>query len=853
MSIFKRFMPYFGALLVLGIMVAAIAVLHRQLGGQQYRDIVASLGQIPLLRLVPAILLTVLNYLVLMGYDLLALKAIGRVLSVRQIGLASFIGTAFSNNIGLSALAGGSIRFRLYSAFGLGALDITKVLLFTTVTLWLGLIAVAGAGIVLMPEPLTRAIPLSAGMLRLVGVGVLLLPCAYLGACVRLRQGITIKGATFTPPPWRLGLFQIALSSADWILAASAMYVLLPAGSGLSYAAFLGFYLLAQLLGLVSQVPGGLGVLEATLLVLLQPYYEAGALFASLLAYRGVYYLFPLAVATVALSIRELVEVRRGVGRMASLATRWVSVLAPRYLAIITFVGGTVLLFSGATPAEAWRISWLHDVLPLPILELSHFLGSLVGLCLVLISFGLRRRLDAAYWLTLGLLCLGALVSLLKGLDWEEALILGVMLGALIPSRGYFYRRTSLLQERFEPAWIIAIVVVILSALWLSFFSFKHEAYNSSLWWSFTFNGHVSRTLRSQVAVSVVALVFALIRLLRPSRPMLTLPSSADLDAVRAIVDAHPHTYAHLALLGDKFFLFNESHKAFLMYGIAGRSWVCMGDPIGAEDERLELAWRFRELSDRHSGWPIFYEAGKENLHLYLDMGLSLLKIGEEARVELPQFTLEGKSRKGFRYIINRLEKSGACLEIAPAAAVPALLPELKAVSDTWLMTKSTREKRFSLGWFHPDYLAHCPMALIKQEGRVVAFANIWGGSQRSELSVDLMRFLPEAPDDVMEYLFLKLMLWGKDAGYSWFNLGMAPWSGLESHALAGIWNRFGAFLFQYGEHFYNFQGLRNYKEKFAPRWEPKYLVCPGGLTLPRILTNIASLVSGGIKGAFGK
>jgi phosphatidylglycerol lysyltransferase len=373
------------------------------------------------------------------------------------------------------------------------------------------------------------------------------------------------------------------------------------------------------------------------------------------------------------------------------------------------------------------------------------------------------------------------------------------------------------------------------------------------MWWSFTLNGHASRTLRAEVAVSVLALLFASVRLLQPSRPSLSLPSAVDLERVRAIVAAHPHTYAHLALLGDKHFLFNEGCTAFLMYGVSGRSWVCMGDPIGDEDERLELAWRFREICDRHEGWPIFYEADKENLHIYLDLGLSLLKIGEEARVELPLFNLEGKSRKNFRNLLNKMDKTGASFEISPAEDVPALLPELKLVSDTWLAAKRTREKRFSLGWFQPDYLCGGPMALLRQDGRITAFANVWAGGLRAEISVDLMRYLPDAPDDVMDCLFLKLMLWGKAEGYQWFNLGMAPWSGFESHALASVWNRFGAFLFQYGEHFYNFQGLRNYKEKFSPRWEPKYLVCPGGLTLPRILANIASLVSGSITGALGK
>jgi phosphatidylglycerol lysyltransferase len=96
-------------------------------------------------------------------------------------------------------------------------------------------------------------------------------------------------------------------------------------------------------------------------------------------------------------------------------------------------------------------------------------------------------------------------------------------------------------------------------------------------------------------------------------------------------------------------------------------------------------------------------------------------------------------------------------------------------------------------------------------------------------------------------------MLWGKQQGYRWFNLGMAPMSGFEDRALAPLWSRVGSFLFRHGEHFYNFQGLRQYKEKFDSTWEPRYLASPGGLALPRIVTNVASLISGGLKGVVTK
>src|SRR5262249_17518056 len=121
-------------------------------------------------------------------------------------------------------------------------------------------------------------------------------------------------------------------------------------------------------------------------------------------------------------------------------------------------------------------------------------------------------------------------------------------------------------------------------------------------------------------------------------------PTADDLQRVQAFVAAWPRAYAHLALVGDKALLTcndpDGTLRGFLMYGVEGRSWVALGDPIGNDEDARELAWRFRELSDRHAGWTVFYEVGTDHLPLYVDLGLSLLKLGEEARVPLGTFSL---------------------------------------------------------------------------------------------------------------------------------------------------------------------------------------------------------------------
>jgi len=285
------------------------------------------------------------------------------------------------------------------------------------------------------------------------------------------------------------------------------------------------------------------------------------------------------------------------------------------------------------------------------------------------------------------------------------------------------------------------------------------------------------------------------------------------------------------------------------MYGVEGRSWIAMGDPVGAEDEKQELIWHFLELCDLHAGWPVFYEVQRQNLHFYLDLGLTILKIGEEARVKLDDFSLDGGDRKWMRKMLRKVEAESCTFEIVDAAPI---IDELRVISDSWLAEKKTREKGFSLGFFAERYVSRCAVAVVKKDDRIVAFANLWEGA-REELSVDLMRHLPDAPAGVMDYIFVNLLLWGQQRGYAWFNLGMAPLSGLENRSLGTLWNRVGSLAYRFGENFYNFQGLRQYKEKFDPQWEPMYLASPGGLALPRILSNLAALISGGLRGVISK
>jgi phosphatidylglycerol lysyltransferase len=846
-----------GVGLVLLVIVAM--VLHHLLRHYHLHEIKAAMRATNPVRLMLALGLTGVTYAVLTCYDLIAFQYIRNPLAYRRIALASFIGYAFSNNIGLANLAGGSVRYRFYSAWGLSALEIAKVIALCSLTFWLGFLLVGGTAFVVDPIAIPGQLQLHHIALRPLGAIMLGVVALYAGLGLTRRKALKLLDGELEWPSLQIMRRQLLIGALDWMLTAGILYLLLPPELQVSYPALLSLFVLAQLCGLITHVPGGVGVFETVMLFGLQGHGVAvPMLLGTLIVYRCCYYLVPLGLALLLLAGHEVRHRREQLTQLGQTIAgwgQWITPLVPFFMASITFIAGALLLFSGATPALNSRLHVLGKLVALPVLEVSHFLGSLIGAALLVLSRGLLRRIDAAYVMTCLLLLAGIVVSLLKGLEYEQAALLSFMLLALLPCRRHFYREGTLMGQVFSLHWVVAMVLVLGATILLGLFSFKHVEYSSQLWWRFSMHGgDAPRFLRALVGALGLLLMLGVIQLLRPSAPARTATTTDDRTRLRDVLARSPRTSAQLALLGDKRLLWSETGKSFIMYAVEGRSWVALGDPVGDAREFAELLWHFREMSDRHQGWTVFYQASAELLPEYLDLGLTALKLGEEARVPLGDFTLEGGDKKNMRQSFRKLaEKEGCRFEWVAREAVAGLLPEFQEISEEWLAHKNTREKSFSLGNFSAEYLQEFPAGIVRRGERIEAFANILLGGDGQEISIDLMRYRPNGVPGVMEFLLLSLMLAGQARGYAWFNLGMAPLSGMENRALAPLWTRLGGLLYRHAEHYYNFKGLRAYKEKYHPAWEPKYLIVPGGLQLPRILTNIATLIAGGIKGVVGK
>ena len=853
----KIFVKYLFRLLPVVLFTVAALIVYHELAAHDIHDVMKALKATPRLRMAAAAGLTLLNYLILAGYDGLALRYTGHSdISLPRVLGASLIGYGISNNSGQAWAAGGAIRYRFYAAWGIPGIDIAKISLFLGLTYLTGVTTLGFFSGLLMPADLRGAVE-NPQLLTLATLLCALFLLGYWALILLRRQPLRLRGVEIAVPSRSLAAVQTAVASLDMLLAAFVLWLFLMDIPGLGFEAFLLIYVIAQVVGLISQVPGGLGIFEGAFFWLTGPAVTDAhaAILSGLLLYRLIYYILPLMVAGGGLLLYEVWDNRRHLARAKNLLSRTLSLTTPQVFSVLLVLAGGVLLISGATPSLPDNMRWLERVMPLSLVELSHLTGSVAGLLLLFLARGVHLRLDAAWYGSLIVLAVGAAVSLLKGLDWQEASIMAAMFAAMLTSRRFFYRKSSLLSVSFNPSWLAMIAILLSGVVWIGFFSYKHVEYSHELWWQFSYKGDASRFLRSLVVLGGTLIGISCMKLMSVSRPHVARKTSAEeLAEALPLVRQTNDSQTFLALLGDKSLFWAEDRSAFLAYAATSGYWIVMGDPIGRPDAFGELLWRFREEADRFAAKAVFYQVTEEHLPLYLDLGLILLKMGQDARVPLTEVDLSGKKRAHLRSSRNKLIRLGFRFDVLAPDAVAAAMPRLQEVSDRWLASKKTREKGFSLGFFDPEYLARTAVAVIRDpDGQIMAFANLWLPDNREEMSIDLMRYASESPNGIMDYLFAELMLWGRQQGFRWFNLGMAPLTGLERHPLAPLWHKIGTTIFDLGEEFYNFEGLYQFKAKFDPVWSARYLAVPPGLAAPSVLLKTAALVCGGWTGILSR
>jgi len=302
----------------LAMFVAAVFVLYRQLGNTRLIDVVGRLEALPRTRVVAALALTAASYLLLTAYDFLALSYVGRTLRVRETLFASFVAFAFSNNLGCALVSGGSVRYRIYTGFGLGPVEIGEIVAFCTLTYGLGVTTVSALMFLSDPAGISSVLNLPRPLVKAAGIAMLAVGIAYLAVIVARRGPIALGRYHLRLPSLGCGLMQLCVACCDQALAGAVVYVLLPSDVEIDFQAFLGIYAIATPISLLSLAPGGLGVFETMVVAVLANTAKDVSL-GSLIAYRLIYFVLPLALAVVLAAIHEIRRSSREIGWLRQL------------------------------------------------------------------------------------------------------------------------------------------------------------------------------------------------------------------------------------------------------------------------------------------------------------------------------------------------------------------------------------------------------------------------------------------------------------------------------------------------------------------------------------------------------
>ncbi|MCQ4088513.1 bifunctional lysylphosphatidylglycerol flippase/synthetase MprF [Saccharibacillus sp. JS10] len=871
------------------IPVVVIAFVYFQSEGElrklNFSRIFIDIRSMPSWDIVQILALSLVAVSVMSTYDFL----ISRHFKLNVTKWAAFrygwISNTFNNFLGFAGFTGAGVRALLYRNSGITLGQITPAIVFLSPTMVTGLSVLAWAGIVGL-LPITLMLSEHRWLIYAVWGMALYLPIFLLMQRSKLFAKWFHKEGQGTRLPWSIIGGSVMASVLEWFFAGLTFWLICSKFlQGMPLAEALAIYSVAAIAGIVSFAPGGIGAFDITALLGLQ---LAGirpeTALATIVLFRVFYFIIPWLIALVMTAFELLPGRRKPVSKETAsggptqesptatavklqeevdvpgdgFAAQWqrfwnwpgqfgfLSDMGIWALGKLVLACGLILLLSAATPGLLDRIHFMARFLSTPLMKLSQQISVVIGFMLIILSSGISLRLRRAHRLTSLLLVVGAIFTFFKAFDYEEALVLLSVALLLWISRARFYRSGATLSRKRIALWFG--FTLVLAGVYYLIGTASHPRFLNRLPAGFRPEWIIQPSEYATMAIGGIIgawILFSLLVLLRPKRKEVDLPCHSELQQLDTFLEKEKgNLLTHMLYLGDKQFYWAQEGKVLIPYARSRDKLVVLGDPLGPKKLIGDAIEEFQVFSDRYALAVVFYQASPDYLSIYHEKGYRFFKLGEEALINLETFTFSGKKMTAFRTAKNRFERDGYVFSLESAPYDSSLIEELRRISDIWLGDR--KEKGYSLGWFDEVYIQRSPLALLRDpEGRIVAFATLapaYDGGKT--ISVDLMRHLPDTPNGTMDLLFARLIEWAQEQGYQTFNLGMAPLSSVGKSRSSLREEKFANLVFRYGGHFYGFEGLRRYKEKFFPEWQPRYLAYPASVSLPVLLVDLVVLVS---------
>lgn len=624
----------------------------------------------------------------------------------------------------------------------------------------------------------------------------------------------------------KLEAFIVGSSTLEWLFV--ALFFLLVGwclGVRENLINVLPLYAVAQVLGVLSMIPGALGSFDVMMIFELSLLgVPRTTIVIWLLLFRIFYYIVPLLLAGLMFVhnlARQVNDFFDGLPLMLLRKAAYYLITAFMYLS------GILMLLTASIPDLTAENKIVQKLYPYTFFFIHQLTTVLFAIAMLACARGLQSKVRRAYLPTLLLLLIGIANTIWNLGTLRLTIYLAIVFLLVLMSRHVLYRKK--LQYSigkfaidgliFAGSFILYVLVGVINA---PQYMSKHHIP------SFLFFPGEKVWLSGLLGLGLgLLLMFIIIRYFIAGFDPFNHVRSFNADRVRTVIDQFGGSEtSHLAFLRDKniyFYQQDGQDQLFIMYRRKYDRLVVMGDPVGNQAVLRDAIRKFVRTADEYDYEIVFYEVSSDLTLLLHEFGFDFIKIGESGLVTLADFTLAGKKQRSQRALMHKFDREGCQFSVVQPPFDDQLMQELKRVSDSWLGEQV--EKGFSLGFFDPYYISQAPVGLVRdKDGKLVAFATFMPTGGKEVLTIDLMRHSKDAPSGIMDKIFISMYQYGQENGYTYFDLGMAPLSNVGEYQFSFIEEKVAHFIYEYGYHLYGFQGLRRYKDKYASIWSPRYI-----------------------------
>ena len=528
--------------------------------------------------------------------------------------------------------------------------------------------------------------------------------------------------------------------------------------------------------------------------------------------------------------------------------------------AILIFALGIVNIISVLTPALPERLSLLKDYLLVGFVSFSNSFVFIAGLFLLVTAAFMLRGLRTAWWFAIALSVISIFGHITKGIDYEEATVALLILGSLVATRKEYHIKTNprLGTVGLQTAMLSMAAVMLYGVVGFYFLDKKHFQIDFNIFQSFWYTlqnffliGSSDLIPRDSFARYFIYLIkisgfasisFLVYSLVRPYVFRVT-PTDGERERAKSLTQQFGNSALDFfKTYSDKFIFAPPEINAYISYRVSRNFAVVLENPVAENwDEMKKCVVSFSRYSYENGLKDIYYRVPKESLPIYFELSRKSLFLGQEGVVDLDSFSLEGGEKKSIRNALNKIKEQGYTTHINAPPLRDGLIQKLKAVSDEWLKLTDREEIIFSQGMFVEKEIKEQTVITIENnEEKIIAFLNIIPDFVKNEGTYDLLRKTNDAPNGIMDHILVEMFKYFKASGIKCVNLGFAPMSGLnDPHNFT---EKSMKFAYEKIRSFSSYKGQRDYKEKFNPLWNDKFLIYSNDydlLQVPGVLAQV--------------